>query len=144
MKLISVLIVGWALLASFPALSADALLLPSALNQVLLRIKPGMNGQQVKEQLQTIYPNADGGISDWSGKAGRIVFKLDKHLSIRFSALEPLSGTLSYKSAVLSANLRIGINDYANKRSFEIVELPWPPQEAKMTPQDSRAVFLEK
>jgi hypothetical protein len=67
-------IVGWALLASLSGQGVDSFLIPPALNQLLARIKPGMSGQQVKEQLQTAYPNADGGISDWSGAAGRIVF----------------------------------------------------------------------
>jgi hypothetical protein len=144
MKLILLAIVGCALLASLSAQGTDALLIPPALNQVLARIKPGMTGQQVKEQLQTVYPNADGGISEWSGAVGRIVFKLDKHLSVKFSAQEPLSGAFSYKSAVLTENLRIRINDYEHKRSFEITELAWPPQEAKTSPEHPGTIFLDR
>ncbi len=67
--------------------AADEPLIPTPLNDVLLKIRPGMTTNQVLAVLSPSYPKVAGRMGDWSGQTGYIDYKLDERFTLSVSAV---------------------------------------------------------
>ena len=67
--------------------AADEPLIPTPLNEVLLKIRPGMATNQVVSALSTAYPKVAGHRGDWSGQTGYVDYKLDERFTLSISSV---------------------------------------------------------
>ena len=116
--------------------AADELLIPAPLNEVLMRIRPGMTGAEVKAVLVTAYPKVQALLGDWDGMTGYVDFRLDERYSVSFSAHTPPDGALNESNAILGKNLLTYILDNQRKDRLEIHHYQWDtPAEAQPKPK---------
>jgi hypothetical protein len=109
--------------------AADEPLIPTPLNDVLLRIRPGMNTNQVLSALSTAYPKVAGRMGDWSGQTGYIDYKLDERFTLSISSI-----TRDGKD-VVHDDLLMYLYDWQSKRRVDIKLYCWERQSHKTPPQ---------
>ena len=73
-----ILICLFCFIAAMHVHAADEPLIPTPLNDVLLKVSPGMTTNQVLATLSPSYPKVAGREGDWSGQTGYIDYKLDE------------------------------------------------------------------
>jgi hypothetical protein len=67
--------------------AADEPLIPTSLNGLLLKIRPGMTTNQVLAVLSPSYPKVTARMGDWSGQTGYFDYKLDERLTLSMSSV---------------------------------------------------------
>ena len=109
--------------------AADEPLIPTPLNNVLLKIRPGMTTNQVVSALSTAYPKVAGHMGDWSGQTGYVDYKLDERFTLSISSI-----TRSGKE-VVHDDLLMSLYDWQAKRRVDIKLYYWEGQSHKALPQ---------
>jgi len=109
--------------------AADEPLIPALLNDVLLKIRPGMTTNQVMSSLSTAYPKVAGHIGDWSGQTGYVDYKLDERFTLSISSI-----TRDGKE-VVHDDLLLYLYDWQSKRRVDIKLYYWEEQPHKAPPQ---------
>jgi hypothetical protein len=109
--------------------SADEPLIPTPLNEVLLKIRPGMATNQVVSDLSTAYPKDAGHRGDWSGQTGYVDYQLDERFTLSISSV-----TRNGKK-VVHDDLLMHLYDWLSKRRVDIKLYYWEGQSHKAPPQ---------
>jgi hypothetical protein len=109
--------------------AADEPLIPTPLNDMLLKIHPGMTTNQVVSALSTGYPKVAGRMGDWSGKTGYVDYKLDERFALSISSV-----TRNGKQ-VVHDDLVMYLYDWQSKRRVDIKLYYWKGQSHKTPPQ---------
>jgi len=94
--------------------AAEEPLIPTALNDVLLKIRPGMTTNQVLAVLSPSYPKVAGRMGDWSGQSGYIDYKLDERFTLSVSSV------MSDGRQLVHDNLLFYVFDWQTKRRVDI------------------------
>ena len=110
-------------------LGADEPLIPTPLNDVLLKVRPGMTTNQVVSVLSTAYPKVAVRMGDWSGQTGYTDYKIDERFTLSISCI-----TRAGKE-VVHDNLLIYLYDQQSKRRIDIRLYYWEGQSHKAPPQ---------
>ena len=109
--------------------AADEPLIPTPLNNVLLRIRPGMTTNQVEIALSTSYPKVAGRMGIWSGQTGYVDYKLNERFTLSISSI-----TRDGKE-VVHDDLLMYLYDWQSKRRVDIKLYCWEGQSHKAPPQ---------
>ena len=105
--------------------AADEPLIPTPLNEVLLKIRPGMATNQVVSALSTAYPKVAGHMGDWSGQTGYVDYKLEERFTLSISSV-----TRNGKE-VVHDDLLMYLYDWRSKRRVDIKLYYWDGQSHK-------------
>src|SRR5262249_14198607 len=62
-------------------------LIPTPLNDVLFKVRPGMSTNQIVSVLSTAYPNVEVRMGDWSGQTGYTDYKIDERFTLSISCI---------------------------------------------------------
>lgn len=109
--------------------AADEPLIPTPLNDVLLRIRPGMTTNQVVSALSTAYLKVAGRMGNWDGQTGYIDYKLDERFTLSISSI-----TRDGKE-VVHDDLLMYLYDWQSKRRVDIKLYYWEGQSHKAPSQ---------
>ena len=105
--------------------AADEPLIPTPLNDVLLKIRPGMTTNQVLAVLSPSYPKVAGRMGDWSGQTGYIDYKLDERFTLS------VSGVMREGRQLVHDDLLFYVFDWQTKRRVDIKLYFWESRSRK-------------
>ena|SRR5437879_3160487 len=108
--------------------AADEPLIPTPLNNVLLRIRPGMTTNQVLAVLSPSYPKVTARMGDWSGQTGYIDYKLDERHTLSVSSIARDGKEVVHEEILLY------LYDWPSKRRLDLKVYQWEKQAAKKPP----------
>jgi hypothetical protein len=117
MKFIITCFICW--IALFRADAADEPLIPAPLNTVLLKIRPGMNTNQVLAVLSPSYRKVEVQEGIWSGQPGYMDYKLDKRFTLSVSSV------MWEGKQLVHDDLFFCVFDWQNKRRVDLTPYYW-------------------
>src|SRR5260221_8810359 len=102
--------------------AANEPLIPTPLNDVLLKIHPGMTTNQVLAVLSPSYPKVASRDGDWSGQTGYTDYKLDERFTLSVSSV------IHEGRKLVRDDLLFYVFDFQTKRRVDIKLLYWEGQ----------------
>jgi hypothetical protein len=112
--------------------AADEPLIPTPLNDVLLKIRPGMTTNQVLAVLSSSYPKVTARMSDWDGMTGYMDYKLDERFTLSISSI-----TRDGKE-IVHDDFLMYLFDWQSKRRVDIRLYNWAGQQGPKMTNDSK------
>ena len=104
---------------------ADEPLIPTPLNDALLKVRPGMTTNQVLAVLSPFYPKVAGHMGDWSDQTGYIDYKLDERFTLS------VSSAMRDGRQLVHDDLLFYVFDWQSKRRVDIKLYSWEGQSHK-------------
>jgi hypothetical protein len=112
--------------------AADEPLIPTPLNDVLLKIRPGMTTNQVLAVLSPSYRKVTARMSDWDGMTGCIDYKLDERFTLSISFI-----TRDGKE-IVHGDFLMYLFDWQSKRRVNIRLYNWEGQQGPKRTNDPK------
>ena len=112
-------------IALLQAAAADEPLIPAPLNDVLPRIQPGMNTNQVVALLSRSYPKVTGHMGEWSGQTGYFDYKLNDRFTLSVSSV------MRNGNELVHDDLLFYVFDWQTRRRVDIRLYHWDGQSRK-------------
>src|SRR6266850_3331709 len=112
-------------IALLQAAAADEPLIPAPLNDVLPRIQPGMNTNQVVALLSRSYPKVTGHMGEWSGQTGYFDYKLNDRFTLSVSSV------MRNGNELVHDDLLFYVFDWQTRRRVDIRLYHWDAQSRK-------------
>jgi hypothetical protein len=122
------------LLATGPGVRAgDEPLIPTALNECLPKIAPGMAMPEIEKVLTKAYPKAKARMGLWSGRTGYIDVQLDERFSISIAAEDRAE-----RGPAVHKDQLIYVFDHTHKRRLELRQYDWDKAGAAAPEKEKR------